>query len=61
MIELAEMIILLLNSSSPILYGPPRFGDIEISVGNPDAARHSLGISANIELREGLCKMIGIY
>ena len=60
-IELAEMIISLLNSSSLILYGPPRFGDIEISVGNPDAARHSLGITANIGLNEGLCKMMGIY
>lgn len=60
-IELAEMIISLLNSSSVILYGPPRFGDIEISVGNPDAARHSLGITANIGLNEGLCKMMGIY
>ena len=59
-IELAEMIISLLNSSSPILYGPLRSGDIEISVGSPDAARSLLGISANVELREGLCKMMSI-
>lgn len=58
--DLAEMIISLLKSSSSISYSPPRFGDIESSVGNPEAARLSLGVSADIELREGLCQMMGI-
>lgn len=59
--DLAEMIISLLKSSSSISYVPSRFGDIESSVGNPEAARQSLGLSADIELKDGLSKMMNIY
>nr|CRH07786.1 putative NAD-dependent epimerase/dehydratase [Candidatus Magnetococcus massalia] len=53
-LQLAETVRSLLKGSSAINHGEPRAGDIRESLGNPAQATANLGVSAKVELRDGL-------
>jgi UDP-glucose 4-epimerase len=59
--ELARLVIALSASSSVISSGPPRAGDIRASVGDPQAARSALGLSADVSLQEGLRRLLDVH
>jgi UDP-glucose 4-epimerase len=59
--DLAEMIIALTNSTSQIIYLPPRQGDIVYSRADVSKAKNILGWEAKVSLEEGLQKTIGFY
>jgi len=43
-----------------IQFGPPRAGDIRVSLGDPSEAIHVLGLEARVELGEGLATLLPI-
>jgi UDP-glucose 4-epimerase len=56
--ELANLIKQITNSSSEIIFNPPRIGDIYKSFGNADLIESELDIKAQISLIDGLTKTI---
>ncbi len=56
--RLASLIVELTGSSSHIVYGPPREGDIYRSLGSPERATEALGVAAATVMRDGLSKTL---
>lgn len=54
LLQLAETLAHIAGKIPDISHGPARPGDIRVSIGNPDAARAALGVSANTTLEAGL-------
>lgn len=60
-VELARLVVALSASSSAISSSPMRAGDIRTSVGDPQAARLALGISASVSLQDGLRRLLDFH
>lgn len=57
--QLAHMIVTLTSSTSSIVHGPKRDGDIRFSCGDPSLAREILDWRANSSLEQGLEHLLG--
>jgi UDP-glucose 4-epimerase len=53
-LELARLLSVIEGRAPAIEHGPPRPGDIRVSIGDPTAAIGSLGVAARMTLRDGL-------
>ncbi len=53
-LQLAELLVRLLGSNTPIGWGPARDGDIRESLGDPRHAAEVLGVTARTGLEDGL-------
>ena len=58
---LAEKIILLSHSSSPIIHTPKNYTDVELRIPNIEKARKILGFEPKVDLNEGLRRTIKWY
>lgn len=56
--ELAEILFKLSNNPSNIKYYPAKVGDIYKSIGNPQKMLDLLGFKANINIEEGVSKLL---
>lgn len=60
-LDLATTLADVVGCRAHIEHGPSRDGDIRISIGDPEAARVALGVSAAVSLREGLSRTCASY
>ena len=58
---LAEKVIQLSNSSSPIIHVPKNYADVEIRIPSIEKARESLGFEPKVDLNEGIRRTIEWY
>lgn len=58
---LAELIVILSNSKSNIVYVPKTYADVELRIPDIDKAKKLLGFSPKINHREGLLRTIDWY
>ncbi|MDI3306867.1 MAG: NAD-dependent epimerase/dehydratase family protein [Acetobacteraceae bacterium] len=56
--DLADMIGRILGRRAEITFGPPRAGEIRVSLGDPTAARRDLGFEAQTWLEDGLVQTL---
>ncbi len=57
--ELAGTIAGILGAPAEIVFGPPRAGEIRVSLGDPSSVRRELGFEARTALEEGLARTLG--
>ncbi|MBF0187555.1 MAG: NAD-dependent epimerase/dehydratase family protein [Magnetococcales bacterium] len=53
-LELAHTLFQVLGTTTEIVHGPPRTGDIHTSIGNPEGFSNRLGLQAKVSLSAGL-------
>lgn len=58
---LATLIVEAVGSSSPIVHGPPRAGDVRDSLAGLERARNLLGYAPSIPVREGLARTVAWF
>lgn len=56
--ELAELLIDLNTSQGRLGFGPPRAGDIRLSLGDPGRAEKTIGFQASVILKQGLAGLV---
>jgi UDP-glucose 4-epimerase len=57
-LQLAQTIARLCGAAPEIAYGPPRAGEIRVSLGDPSAAATALGLRAETLLADGLARTL---
>ncbi len=58
--ELAGTIAGILGAPAEIVFGPPRAGEIRVSLGDPSSVRRELGFEARTALEEGLARTLAV-